>query len=673
MRAFHFTTITLAALLLSACARNEATDVQATETQGAENTQTVQRMIFPGPDVPPPRDLGVSSLTQVNDPHTLEAFLKAGLDRAYSEHPPFMIMRTMSMAETTTMDSVGESAPVSETNTIEQGVDEADRVKYLNNHLYMLNEPEVFYPWRMTEEDWRGAREIKPASIQTFTVRPDATHEARGNHELHQDLVWVNGFYAYEDSLLAVGGRRMPYHGWNDPLYWQNGKVAVEALNVAQPERIQEDWTLTIDGDLVDSRRVDNYMVLVSRFSPALKGLTQAWNDDEAKARNTQILAQASLDDLLPSMTFNGQAIAPAAIAQGCYLPLDGEWAEAGYHTLTQVTVIDLNNPEQFTTECAATPINGIYQNREALYLLDSPDWNSQRSQLHRFDLTTARPTYYDSYDYEGALGWNNPEFRIREHNHVLTMVTTEYVNDDWWHRLINVAVEPDGFRELAILPNDREPERIGKPRENVQGVRITDDRAFIVTFERTDPLYVIDITQPDAPYMTDAYEETGFSDYLHKVADDILVGIGFQADLEGVQTALKVSLYDASVAGDLRSVYDDEWGGRGSFAPVLHNHHALTGMAWPNEPRYRMAFPVLLAENWQERQAGVLLYDITTAPAPTWDAQWVPIKARAGDDWTTVQDARAFFYGDAVHLVWGQELISFPWQNPSTQNRTAW
>src|SRR5690606_33409938 len=151
----------------------------------------------------------------------LENFLKAGLNRAYTEHPPYVMMRTMGTMESAVLDSPADSAPVSETNTIEQGVDEADRVKYLNNHLYMLNDPEVFYPWRMAEEDWRGEREIKPASIQTFTVRPDATHEARGNHELHQDLVWVNGFYTYEDSLLAVGGRRMPYHGWNEPLYWQ--------------------------------------------------------------------------------------------------------------------------------------------------------------------------------------------------------------------------------------------------------------------------------------------------------------------------------------------------------------------------------------------------------------------------------------------------------------------
>lgn len=673
MRAFHYTALTTAALLLSACARNDATEVTDGALSAAD-TQQVQRMIFPGPGFPEPRDLGPSKLTQVTQPMALERFLKAGLLRAYNEAPPMMIMRTMGMAETIAMDSAAPSAPVSETNTIEQGVDEADRVKYLNNHLFILNQPEVFYPWHPVEDGWRnGERKITPASIQTFAVTPDATHRSLGRFELHPDMVWVNGFYTRDESLLAVGGRRMPYHGWNEPLYWQNGKVAVEAVNVSRPDLIQADWTLTIDGDLVDSRRVDNHLVLVSRFSPAIEGLEYAWNDEEAKARNERLIAQTAFRDLLPSMTFNDQPVDPAVVAQGCYLPLDGEWAEAGFHTLTQITVIDLDHPEQFTTECAATPINGIYQNREAVYLLDSPDWNSQRSQLHRFDLTRVRPSYYDSYDYDGALGWNNPEFRIREHNGVLTLVTTEFVNDDWWHRLINVAVEPTGFRELAVLPNPRQPERIGKPRENVQGVRITDDRAFIVTFERTDPLYVIDLTRPAEPFMTDAYEETGFSDYLHAVTDDLLVGIGFQADLDGVQTALKVSLYDASVPGNLRSVYDDEWGGRGSWTPVLHNHHAFTGMALPNQPRYRMAFPVMLAEDWRDGQSGVLLYDVTTAPAPTWDSQWVPIRARDTDRWLALHDARVFFFGDAVHLVWGQELISFPWQNPTAQRRTAW
>ena len=63
----------------------------------------------------------------------------------------------------------------------------------------------------------------------------------------------------------------------------------------------------------------------------------------------------------------------------------------------------------------------------------------------------------------------------------------------------------------LSRLPNDARPEPIGKPGEDVYAVRYFGDKAYVVTFERIDPLYVMDLSNPLEPHITGALEIPGF------------------------------------------------------------------------------------------------------------------------------------------------------------------
>ena len=65
-------------------------------------------------------------------------------------------------------------------------------------------------------------------------------------------------------------------------------------------------------------------------------------------------------------------------------------------------------------------------------------------------------------------------------------------------------------------MPNDSRPEEIGKPNERLYGVRFLGDTAYAVTFERIDPLYAIDLSNPLDPFIAGELEVTGFSDFLH-------------------------------------------------------------------------------------------------------------------------------------------------------------
>jgi hypothetical protein len=70
-----------------------------------------------------------------------------------------------------------------------------------------------------------------------------------------------------------------------------------------------------------------------------------------------------------------------------------------------------------------------------------------------------------------------------------------------------------------------------------------------VVTFERTDPFYVLDLSNPDSPIVLGEVEIPGFSEFMHPISDDNtkLVTIGQAADEEGNILGFQVSLFDST------------------------------------------------------------------------------------------------------------------------------
>lgn len=71
---------------------------------------------------------------------------------------------------------------------------------------------------------------------------------------------------------------------------------------------------------------------------------------------------------------------------------------------------------------------------------------------------------------------------------------------------------------------------------------------AYAVTFERTDPFYVLNVTDPYHIDELAAVEITGFSNYLHSMNDEncLILALGEDADTQGRVLGLQVSVFDA-------------------------------------------------------------------------------------------------------------------------------
>src|SRR5207247_4143430 len=79
---------------------------------------------------------------------------------------------------------------------------------------------------------------------------------------------------------------------------------------------------------------------------------------------------------------------------------------------------------------------------------------------------------------------------------------------------------------------------------ERIFAARFLGDRAYLVTFRRVDPLFVMDVSDPRAPRVLGELKMPGVSDYIHPYDETHLIGVGMDdpsgtGRLHGLQFSL--------------------------------------------------------------------------------------------------------------------------------------
>ena len=87
---------------------------------------------------------------------------------------------------------------------------------------------------------------------------------------------------------------------------------------------------------------------------------------------------------------------------------------------------------------------------------------------------------------------------------------------------------------------------------ESIKAVRYLGDTAYVITYEQTDPLFVIDLSDPAAPAILGEAKISGFSTMLIPIGDDLVLGLGYHTENEDytdleVQEGFKLALFDVS------------------------------------------------------------------------------------------------------------------------------
>ncbi len=111
---------------------------------------------------------------------------------------------------------------------------------------------------------------------------------------------------------------------------------------------------------------------------------------------------------------------------------------------------------------------------------------------------------------------------------------------------------------------------------EQVYSVRFDNEIAYFVTFKRTDPLFVVDLSNPTNPVIKSELKIPGFSEYLHVYNEKYLFGLGKEADLEGRVTGLKISMFDIQNKSDVTEKYKLILGDNSFWSEASYNHKAI-------------------------------------------------------------------------------------------------
>ena len=92
-------------------------------------------------------------------------------------------------------------------------------------------------------------------------------------------------------------------------------------------------------------------------------------------------------------------------------------------------------------------------------------------------------------------------------------------------------------------------------PGERIYSARFMGDKVYFVTYRETDPLFLVDVSDPANPVVKDKLKIPGFSDYLHPFGENMLLGIGSIQDKQG-NSYVKLSMFDISDPEKVKEIH---------------------------------------------------------------------------------------------------------------------
>ena len=133
-------------------------------------------------------------------------------------------------------------------------------------------------------------------------------------------------------------------------------------------------------------------------------------------------------------------------------------------------------------------------------------------------------------------------------------------------------------------------------PTEDIRTVRFNEDVVYVVTFKKTDPLFVIELADPLAPRIRGELKIPGFSTYMHLMPDDHILSIGYDADDQGNFawfTGIMLQVFDARDLDNPVLAHKEIIGTRGSTSAAATDHLAFNFF----RSRNLLALPMVVCE----------------------------------------------------------------------------
>jgi hypothetical protein len=327
--------------------------------------------------------------------------------------------------------------------------------------------------------------------------------------------------------------------------------------------------TMTADGDLIDARQNGSVARVVVKSRPHIdfpqtpvKPGPQG--EKAAIERNKETVRKAPVSAWLPKFTVGGKSYS---------VPCDQVSRPASYTGTTMLNVLtldlsrDLGDPQAVGV---AADGETVYGTGSSLYITGTPPqyvqwgWETSykpaptKTDVHKFEIGgSGRPRYVASGSVPGSL---LNQYSISEYGGNVRVATTTAPASPGEGDVPSSSGAGPRTQSAVYVLGQRGPQLsvigtlggLGKG-ERIYSVRFIGTAGYVVTFRQVDPLYVLDLSDPAHPKSTGELKITGYSAYLHPMADGRLLGVGQDADTAGHRLGTQVSLFDVAGASPKR------------------------------------------------------------------------------------------------------------------------
>ncbi len=396
--------------------------------------------------------------------------------------------------------------------------------------------------------------------------------------------VFINGDQALLMSTL-----------WTDEVFPVSSDLArttrfagseITRITTIDLERGTTGVSIEFEGNYLSAREIDGTVRIVVRAGMGNFGWLYPSNpdtEDAATEANKDLLRKSTIGDWLPAYRIlDGDA----SLEDGLLFDCDRTHLPAEFSGFGSIGVLTVDANDNFTlTDSLGVVTDGqtVYASTDRLTVATPryPEWDPATGEiregeqlwtaLHNFDITdSTKANYVASGRVDGYL---LNQYSLSEHNGYLRVATTRQVGKEWNDTASAIVVlGEDG----QILRETGRVDGLGKG-EQIFAVRYQGDLAYVVTFRQTDPLYVIDLSDPNAPAARGELKIPGFSNYLHPLGDGLLMGIGQDATDQGRTTGAQVSLFDVSDIDNPTRIDTLSLGGENSHSIVQWDARAFT------------------------------------------------------------------------------------------------
>ena len=302
-------------------------------------------------------------------------------------------------------------------------------------------------------------------------------------------------------------------------------------------------------------------------------------------------------NDFIPCATDKNGKFEELAVEDICAIK---ESDDAGY---TVIGAMDITNGDEAKkTKAVIGCASDAYCNENNLYVAGQTfeykdDVYKTKSTLVKYSLDKTDIKLIATGKVEGNV---NNQFSMDEKDGYFRIATTT-VNKRG--KDINVLyVLDDNLKEVGRVDSFAK-------NEHIEAVRYIGDMAYVITYEQTDPLFIIDLSKPESPEILGEVKITGFSTLLVPIDEKTLLGIGYSTEENEFGEAvngLKLALFDIGNPAKPKVIGEKEFTDMDS--PAQYNHKALV----QNSEKGYFAIPISdYNEDTEEYGEGALVFSI--------------------------------------------------------------